>query len=147
VIAAILIHARPGEDTGLVQGQPQFVIELSRGTLEVKKEDRWKRYQCEGLGVILTRKHGSLVGVRSEETLAPHQVRCNFSGLRALGPYQQPASYKHATIRPSPLLNSTYDTTPPAFTPTKVAERDLSSSFSPSCRSITPVWNFTSCEA
>jgi hypothetical protein len=57
VIAAILIRTRPGEDTGLVQGQPQFVIELSRGTLEVKKEGRWKRYQCEGLGVILTRKH------------------------------------------------------------------------------------------
>lgn len=82
----------------------------------------------------------SLVGVCSEETLAPDQVHCNFSGLRALRPYQQLASYKHATIRPRPLLNNT-DTTSPASTPAEVAERDLSSSLSPSCRSITLGWN------
>ena len=32
----------------LVQGLPQFVIRQSRGTLEVKKEGRWKRYRWEG---------------------------------------------------------------------------------------------------
>jgi hypothetical protein len=33
------------EDTGSYRARPQFVIKISRGTLKVKKEDRWKRYR------------------------------------------------------------------------------------------------------
>lgn len=67
----------------------------------------------------------SPVGGRSEVTLLLGQVRCNLSGLRALGPYQQPANYKHATIRPSLLLNNTTPHCP--LSRPKAADRDFSS--------------------
>jgi hypothetical protein len=35
------------KDTGSYRARPQFVIKISRGTLKVKKEDRWKRYRWE----------------------------------------------------------------------------------------------------
>jgi hypothetical protein len=101
-----------------------------------KKRTDGSAISVKGLGVILTGSMRSLVGGRSEETLLPGQVRCNLSGLRALGPYQQSAGYKHVTIHLSLLLNNTTPHCP--LSHPKVAERDLSFSSSHFCRGIAP---------